>query len=467
MFQKEEPVTLSQESPHDVESLIASLTQSVYEYDTCSAKKTSQTAQEGFFLNHRYVLVYLLPYLYMIRYINIIFVNTIILEDLAEKCVCFLLFLSRYDILIPIPITMHIDTLFEEAHRRWASDIHIKEWEQMMLRIEGGLVPSESAIHPNRILMFDFLYDLLYNRQRERISEFKHSLELDFWTVRWGISYRGNVYMYMGKISIALRKIGNKVKTLMELGVPRSIARVLQAKQWLFLVTGPTGSGKSTTMASMLETINATRSEHVITIEDPIEYIFENKKSIFSQREVGRDTISFKNAIRSVMREDADIVVIGEIRDAETMESAINLAETGHLVFATLHTASSVQTITRMIQFFPPELESQARTRISECLVGVISQRLIPKKDNTGRVAIRELMYVNPGIKNVIATGNFSQINGAIEIGSDYGMFTMKQHAESLANQGIIEEKDYIGYFMSDQLQRRPRAEEMENDNEE
>lgn len=136
-------------------------------------------------------------------------------------------------------------------------------------------------------------------------------------------------------------------------------------------------------MASMLETINDTRSEHIITIEDPVEYIFQNKKSIISQREVGRDTISFRNAIRSVMREDADIVVIGEIRDTETMESAINLAETGHLVFATLHTASSVQTITRMIQFFPPELETQARTRIAESLIGTLSQRLVPKKDGT------------------------------------------------------------------------------------
>jgi twitching motility protein PilT len=169
-------------------------------------------------------------------------------------------------------------------------------------------------------------------------------------------------------------------------------------------------------MASMLDAINEFRNEHIITIEDPIEYIFHNKKSIFSQREVGRDTLSFAHAIRSAMREDADIIMIGEIRDTETMEIALSLAETGHLVFSTLHTSGSVQTLSRMIQFFPSELEVQVQNRLADSLIGVLSQRLVTRKDGKGRIAIRELMYVTSGIRNLIVQGDFTQIPNAIEM---------------------------------------------------
>jgi twitching motility protein PilT len=256
--------------------------------------------------------------------------------------------------------------------------------------------------HPNKIAMFDFLYNFLYGK-KERISAFKNNMELDFGYVHTdNTSYRCNAYMYMGKIGIAVRRIPENIQNLLELGLPKSIGKVLQAKQGLFLVTGPTGSGKSTTMASMLDAINEVRSEHIITIEDPVEYIFKNKKSIISQREIGRDTLSFAQAIRAAMREDADIIMIGEIRDPETMEIAMNLAETGHLVFSTLHTSGSVQTISRMIQFFPTEIEAQIRTRIADSLIGVLSQRLIPRSDTTGRVAIREVMFANGAIRNLI-----------------------------------------------------------------
>jgi twitching motility protein PilT len=229
--------------------------------------------------------------------------------------------------------------------------------------------------------MFDILYTLV-GGEKERISYFKNNRELDFgYSHTGGESYRGNAYMFMGKIAIALRRIPEKVKSLMEIDMPKSIGKVLQAKQGLFLITGPAGSGKSTTMNSMLEAINEVRSDFIVTIEDPIEYIFKNHKSTFAQREVGRDTLSFANAVKSAMRENADIIVIGEIRDRETMEIALALAETGHLVFSTLHTAGSVQTISRIIQFFAPEIEVQIRTRISESLIGVLSQRLIPRRD--------------------------------------------------------------------------------------
>ena len=254
----------------------------------------------------------------------------------------------------------------------------------------------------------------------------------------------------MGKIGLALRRIPENIKNLVELGIPKSISKVLQAKQGLFLVTGPTGSGKSTTMASMLDAINEFRSEHILTIEDPIEYLFKNKKSIISQREVGRDTHSFAHAIRSAMREDADIIMIGEIRDAETMEIAMSLAETGHFVISTLHTSGSVQTISRMIQFFPTEIEEQIRTRIADSLVGVLSQRLVPRTDGTGRIAIREIMFATTAIRNLIHRGELTQMPNAIETSTEDGMITMRKYADTLRDRGIIEEKSYRGYFTNE-----------------
>ncbi len=342
---------------------------------------------------------------------------------------------------------MLLDAIFTECVTRNASDIHIKEWETIMLRIEGKLVKSDDGTLPNKIVMFDLLYTLL-NRKKERISYFKHNLEIDFGYIhKDGTSYRWNAYMYMGKIAVALRKISDTIQNLIELGMPKSLKKVLQAKQWLFLVTWPTGNGKSTTMASMLEAINEFRNEHIITIEDPIEFIFKNKQSLFSQREIGRDTASFAQAIRSAMREDADIIMIGEIRDSETMEIALSLAETGHLVFSTLHTSGSVQTINRMIQFFPAIIEWQIRSRIAESLIGVLSQRLVPRKDHAGRVAIHEIMYVTSGIKNLITKWDLSQIPNAIELGRWDGMTMMQHHAESLRDTGVIEERVYAGYF--------------------
>ncbi len=344
---------------------------------------------------------------------------------------------------------MLLDAIFTECVTRDASDIHVKEWEPIMLRVDGKLVKSSESTLPNKIVMFDLLYTLLF-RKKERISYFKHNFEVDFWyTHKDGTSYRGNAYMYMGKIAVALRKIPETIQNLVELGMPKSLKKVLQAKQWLFLVTGPTGNGKSTTMASMLDAINEFRNEHIITIEDPIEYVFKNKQSIFSQREIGRDTLSFWQAIRSAMREDADIIMIGEIRDSETMEIALSLAETGHLVFSTLHTSGSVQTINRMIQFFPAIIEAQIRTRIAESLIWVLSQRLILKKDQSERVAIREIMYVNSGIKNLITKWDLSQIPNMIQLSQWDGMNSMQRHAESLRDAWVIEERAYAGYFVN------------------
>lgn len=345
---------------------------------------------------------------------------------------------------------MFLYNLFDEAASRSASDIHIKEWERPIIRVEWTLIDSTVDVHPDKIMMFDALYTLMYGK-KERISYFKHNLEIDFGYVHSdGHSYRWNAYMYSGKMAIAIRKIPEIIKNLVELWLPKSLSKVLQAKQWLFLITWPTGSGKSTSMASMVDAINEFRTEHIITIEDPIEYLFHNKHSRISQREVGRDTLSFSHAIRAVLREDADIIMIGEIRDAETMEIAMTLAETGHLVFSTLHTASTVQTLTRIIQFFPSDIENQIRTRIADSLIGVLSQRLISRIDTPGRIAIREIMYMNSGIRNLVIKWDFIQIPNAIETWADEGMITMRRYAESLRDRGIVEEKEYKGYFVND-----------------
>jgi twitching motility protein PilT len=345
---------------------------------------------------------------------------------------------------------MDIQSLFKECAELGASDIHIWEAMPIMFRVEWKLVPSASGVFPGKILMFDFLYNLFY-KKKEKISSFKHTMEADFWFIcEDQTSYRGNAFMYMWKIGIVLRRIPDTIKNMIELGIPTSISKALLAKQWLFLVTGPTGSGKSTTMASMLDAINEFRTDHILTIEDPIEYIFKNKKSIISQREVGRDTLSFSSAIRAAMREDANIIMIGEIRDAETMEVALSLAETGHLVMSTLHTSGSVETINRMLQFFPATIETQIRARIASSLVGVISQRLIPLKDGSGRIAIREIMYVTSPIKNLINKWDLLQIPNTIETSSDEWMITMKKSADNLRNEWLVEEKSYSGYFIND-----------------
>jgi twitching motility protein PilT len=204
-------------------------------------------------------------------------------------------------------------------------------------------------------------------------------------------------------------------------------------------------------MVSIIDRINQLRREHIVTIEDPIEFIFTGQQSIFSQREVGRDTDSFVTAIRAAMREDPDIVMVGEMRDKETVEAALNLAETGHLVLSTLHTAGSVQTINRTIQYFHPDIQNQVRIRLGDALLGVLSQRLIPRIDGKGRIAIFELMFMNSAIRNLIKSNDLVQINNCIELGTQDGMITMRASADRLHGAGIISEKDYIGYFTNNE----------------
>ena len=343
-----------------------------------------------------------------------------------------------------------IEDILDFAIKKRASDVHIGEGNFLLLRIEGEIVRFEQAGKMTKETMLQLTQQLLMTEKR--VAAFMESHDVDFaFTAKDGTSFRVNGFFRLGKIGFVMRRIERNAKELDALGLPEGVQKMLTAKQGLFLITGPTGSGKSTTMVAIVDKINQMRKEHIITIEDPIEFIFEDKQSVFSQREVGRDTDSFVSAIRAAMREDPDIVLVGEMRDTETVEAAVNLAETGHLVFSTLHTSGSVQTINRLVQFFPPDIQTQVRVRLADSLLGVLSQRLIPKADGSGRCGIFELMYTTPAIKNLIKTGDLIQINNNIEMGSKDGMVAMRNYADRKADEGIINKEDYIGYFTNNE----------------
>ncbi|MCK9272022.1 PilT/PilU family type 4a pilus ATPase [Candidatus Gracilibacteria bacterium] len=344
-----------------------------------------------------------------------------------------------------------LESLLAFGIKKNCSDIHISEGDNVAFRVHGELGKlTEAGIFTREIV--EKLVLELFRGDQKKVAAFYDKKDADFaYVSKDGTPFRVNGYFKLGKIGFVLRKIERNAKNMDDLGLPAGLQKILTAKQGLFLITGPTGSGKSTTMVSILDKINEERREHVITIEDPIEFIFSDKNSIFSQREVGRDTESFVSAIRAAMREDPDIVMVGEMRDKETVEAAMNLSETGHLVFSTLHTSGSVQTINRVIQFFSPDIQNQVRVRLADTLLGVLSQRLIPRIDKEGRVGIHELMYMTSGIKNLIKGGDLIQINNNIEMGSAEGMITMKNSADKLEQAGIVRKEDYMGYFMEDQ----------------
>ena len=327
-----------------------------------------------------------------------------------------------------------------------ASDIHFAATERIALRIDGRIcfvknVPPLDDEAAERII-----FQLIHNdeaketliRTRELDTSYEHTD---------GTAFRVNIFYKKNHIATVMRRIANKAYTMEDLGVPDTVHKLIKAKQGLLLITGPTGSGKSTTMQSILEFINLTRVEHILTIEDPIEFMFKSKKSIFSQREVGNDTLSFSNSLRAALREDPDIVMIGEMRDAETIMAAMNLAETGHLVISTLHTSSAAQTIGRLVNAFAPEQQVQIQNRLADALIGVVSQRLVPRCDKPGRIAIFELMIVNAAIRNIVRTGDTGQILNALQAGRGEGMIKMETYAEEVRQRGMIKEKDYKHFF--------------------
>ena len=340
-----------------------------------------------------------------------------------------------------------LEELLDLCIDKEASDIHFSAEEKIGLRVNGKIHfinnSDELTSEQTRFIVFALVPNPL---QRKKLFDTRE-LDTAYEHVKKGVNFRVNIFFKRGKLAAVLRRIASHAFTLEQLGVPVTIKELLNAKQGLLLVTGPTGSGKSTSMQSMLELINQKRVEHILTIEDPIEYIFQSQNSIFSQREVGPDTHCFANALKAALREDPDIVMIGEMRDAETIQAAMNLSETGHLVISTLHTSSAPQTISRLVSNFPSSEQEQVQSRLADSLLGVLSQRLVSRADREGRVGIYELMIVNAAIRNIIRTGDMAQIHNAMLAGREVGMVLMQDFAANLDADGIIDEESYIHFF--------------------
>ena len=314
--------------------------------------------------------------------------------------------------------------LFILMHEKNASDIHLTAGATPMLRIDGELVPTAfEKLTPEMCQTLSF--SLMTDAQRQR---FEATNELDF---AFGIKGMGrlrmNAYRQRGVVGAAIRSIPSKYKTFDELNLPPVVYELMKMTKGLLLITGPTGSGKSTTLASMIDYLNEHRNYHIITVEDPIEYVHTHKKSIVNQREVGADTETFGAALRHVLRQDPDVILIGELRDLETIGAALNIAETGHLVFATLHTSDASQTINRIIDVFPPHQQEQIRVQLSFVLQGVFAQQLLPHASGTGRTLACEVLIANSAVRNLIREQKIEQIATIIQTGGKYGMVTMNQ----------------------------------------
>jgi len=324
-----------------------------------------------------------------------------------------------------------------------ASDLHITTASPPRLRVDGKLVPLD---HPplTPVETKSLCYSILTDAQKHKFEE--HS-ELDLSFGVKGLSrFRGNVFMQRGAVAGAFRTIPFEIRTFKDLGLPEVMNELVKKPRGLILCTGPTGSGKSTTLAAMIDRINSERYEHIITVEDPIEYLHGHKKCLINQREVNADTASFKDALKYVLRQDPDVVLIGEMRDLETIEAALTVSETGHLTLATLHTNSAVQTINRIIDVFPSHQQEQIRVQLSFVLEGVLSQQLIAKKSGKGRALAVELMIPNPAIRNLIREDKVHQLYSTMQTGqTKFGMQTMNQSLIELYTKGHISYEDAIG----------------------
>ncbi len=324
-----------------------------------------------------------------------------------------------------------------------ASDLHITTGSPPRVRVDGRLIPLD---HP-QLTPSDtktLCYSVLTDAQKHKFEE-NNELDLSF-GVKGLSRFRGNVFMQRGAVAGAFRTIPFQIRTFQELGLPEIVNDLVKRPRGLILVTGPTGSGKSTTLAAMVDRINSERQDHIITVEDPIEYLHPHKKCLINQREVNADTVSFKAALRYVLRQDPDVVLIGEMRDLETIEAALTVSETGHLTLATLHTNSAVQTINRVIDVFPPHQQEQIRTQLSFVLEGILAQQLISKKSGHGRALAVELLVPNPAIRNLIREDKIHQIYSMMQTGQTRsGQQTMNQSLFELYTKGLLSYEDAIG----------------------
>ncbi len=346
-----------------------------------------------------------------------------------------------------------IEELLTILVQRRGSDLHLSAGAPPKIRIDGKLVNTE-----HEMLTPDMTQKLIYSvLSSEQIAVFEKDCELD---LSFGIDglgrFRVNVFMQRGTVAAVLRVIPYEIKGFAELGLPVAICESLcQLPKGLILVTGATGSGKSTTLAAMIDYINQTRSAHVVTIEDPIEFLHRNKNCLFNQREVGSDTHGFKNALRSVLRQDPDVILIGEMRDVETIESALTLAETGHLTFATLHTSDSIQTVNRIVDVFPSYQQQQIRTQLSFVIQAIFAQQLIPRANGRGRVLASEILIATSAVRALIRDDKAHQMYSIIQTGGKQGMRTMNQSLYELYRANLITYDDALCHTLDPEDLRR------------
>ncbi|WKW13067.1 type IV pilus twitching motility protein PilT [Pseudogemmatithrix spongiicola] len=337
---------------------------------------------------------------------------------------------------------VNLRTLLEEMIERGASDLHITAGARPMMRVDGDIVPSkqEVVLQPKDTLQL--AYSVLTENQKKR---FEMEDELDF---SFGIQnlarFRGNCFKQRGCVSIVLRQIPFSIKTFADLNLPPVIAKLAEKPRGLVLVTGPTGSGKSTTLAAMIDKINRERRGHILTVEDPIEFIHKHQGCIVNQREVGADTKSFGSALKYALREDPDVVLVGEMRDHETIHAGLTIAETGHLAFATLHTNSAAEAINRIIDVFPSHQQAQVRAQLAFVLEGIITQTLLPKRTGKGRVMAAEILVVTPAIRALIRDDKIHQVYSMMQSGKKHGMQTLNDALYSLYQSREVSEEECL-----------------------
>lgn len=334
-----------------------------------------------------------------------------------------------------------LEDLIIRVINQGASDLHIGEGRQPIIRVNGDLIPISEYPVLSREQAKDFLYQLIPENYQK---EFEEKQELDFsFQYKANDRFRGNAFIQQGKIGFVMRLIPKQIKTISELNLPPILEEFARRKQGFFLVVGPVGQGKSTTLAAMIELVNQERAEHIITIENPVEYVYEPKKSIIDQREVRVDTETFESALLGTFRQDVDIILVGEMRGSDTIAAAVTAAETGHLVFSTLHTNTASQTIDRIIDSFPAGQQDQIRLQLSSSLIGIFSQRLIPRISG-GMVPAYELLINTPAVSNLIRERRTYEIDTMIETGSEHGMIDMNRTLADLVRRGEITPENAI-----------------------
>ena len=337
---------------------------------------------------------------------------------------------------------MDVIELLRAMTEKEASDLHLRVPAPPMLRVDGDLVALEGASGLSPSDVEEAVRQTTTENQR---AVFRKELELDFaYSVPHLARFRVNVMQQRGTMSVAFRRIPFAIPTIDEFGLPEICKELIMKPRGLVLVTGPTGSGKSTTLAAMIDYLNGLEARNVITIEDPVEFLHKNKKCLIAQRDLGDDTLSFSNALKHALRHDPDVILVGEMRDLDTISTAITAAETGHLVLGTLHTVDAVQTVDRIIDAFPPEHQNQIRLQLSQVIEGVLSQTLVPKIGGKGRVGVFEILVANGAVRNLIRTNKTFELPSTLQLGSREGMQTLNQSLAQLVNTGLITVEDAV-----------------------